>query len=269
MIDVASAAAMMLPTPCHPRGRCVSMESTQDGNGNDVDVGALLRAAEAIEENDDNEPTIIPGIKNEEGGCDLSSLYRPQTKKTITTKSSSTAAAAAANATTALGHMSIGPKRSSDTMDDMGPPPKKISRKKHHRRISSSFSNNVDVVRPSSLCVAQEDYDEDDVSIQPTVLFAHSPLNAPKKVSRTKRRVLCSTIGCSNHSFHSNVGACSFHGGNHIINPINLFFQNTPACGSSSSSSNNSSSNGYTQEHPATAAPAVRLFCAAVAGDNA
>lgn len=262
MIDVASAAAMMLPTPCHPRGRCVSMESTRDDNdnGNGVDVGALLRAAEAIEENDDNEPTIIPEIKNEGRGCDLSSLYRPQTKKTIPTKSSSTAAAAAsANAaTTALGHMSIGPKRSSDSMDDMGPPPKKISRKKHHRRISSSFSNNVDAVaRPSSLFAAQEDYDEDDVSIQPTVLFAHSPLNAPKKVARTKRRVLCSTIGCSNHSFH-NVGACSNHGGNHIINPINLFFQNTPACGSSGS--NNSSSNGYTQEHPAAAAPAVRLF---------
>jgi hypothetical protein len=38
------------------------------------------------------------------------------------------------------------------------------------------------------------------------------------------------------------------------------------------SSSNNSSSNGHTQEHPdpAAAAPAVvKLFCAAVAGDNA
>ena len=82
-------------------------------------------------------------------------------------------------------------------------PPKKI-RKKGHRRITDF------------------ELDGANQTFHPTHLSFTQYPKAPKKVSRTKRRVLCSVVGCSHTSFH-NGGLCFNHGGNRAINPINLF----------------------------------------------
>ena len=89
----------------------------------------------------------------------------------------------------------------------MARPPKKMAKKKNQTRITEFYGEGEDntgyIIHPTHL------------------LFTQYP-KAPKKVSRTKRRVLCSVVGCSHTSFH-NGGLCFNHGGNRAINPINLF----------------------------------------------
>ncbi len=85
-------------------------------------------------------------------------------------------------------------------------PPKKIARKTNLRRITDDFQLDGGANQ----------------TIHPTHLSFTQYPKAPKKVCRTKRRVLCSVMGCSQTSFH-NGGLCFNHGGNRAINPINLF----------------------------------------------
>jgi hypothetical protein len=83
-------------------------------------------------------------------------------------------------------------------------PPKKIMKKNHRRITDFQLDGGANQ------------------TMHPTHLLFNQYPKAPKKVSRTKRRVLCSVIGCSHTSFH-NGGLCFNHGGNLAINPINLF----------------------------------------------
>jgi hypothetical protein len=213
---VMVVASSMPPTPNHPRGRCVSLEENVD------DVGALLhRAAQAQashqQQHDDNNGSVL-GRGGVEYNSYLSSIYRP--RRTICGANESTSADGAAAAATADHVMSTMKRQSSHHDDDVDgkAPPKKISRKKHHRRISTEVVYS---------CLNNNHGDggnhPTDVTINPThLMFTPSPKKAPKKAARTKRRVLCSAIGCSNTSFHNGV-MCFHHGGNHTIHPINLF----------------------------------------------
>lgn len=136
----------------------------------------------------------------------LSSMYRP--RRTISDSSHRSASASVDAAAAADQVMSSTKKRQSSSLDldviKMAPRPKKISRKKNHRKITQFHGDGA----------SHTTY-----TINPTqLLFTQSP-KAPKKVSKTKRRVMCSAIGCSNISFH-NGGMCFNHGG---CDPINLF----------------------------------------------
>jgi len=196
-------ASHSMPSSNHPRGRCVSLEENLD------DVGAVILAAQANDASLEEEDGSVLGRGDEFSY--LSSIYRP--RRTVSDASHGSASAAVAAAASAADHvmsMSSTKKRRSSSIDlnevTMAPP-KKISRKKIHRRITEfhgdGLNHSTDTINPTHL------------------MFTQSP-KAPKKVSRTKRRVLCSAIGCSNTSFH-NGGMCFNHGGNRTINPINLF----------------------------------------------
>eukprot|EP00985_Skeletonema_marinoi_P014506 scaffold7350_cov176-Skeletonema_marinoi.AAC.12 len=188
-------ASHSMPSSNHPRGRCVSLEENLD------DVGTVILAAQANDASLEEEDGSVLGRGDEFSY--LSSIYRP--RRTVSDASHGSASAA-----DQVMSMSSTKKRRSSSIDldeiTMAPP-KKISRKKIHRRITDfhgdGLNHSTDTINPTHL------------------MFTQSP-KAPKKVSRTKRRVLCSAIGCSNTSFH-NGGMCFNHGGNRTINPINLF----------------------------------------------
>ena len=182
-----------------PRGRCVSLEGNLD------DAGSVILAAR---ENDSLSSSHSQQQRNVLDTGDefsyLSSICQPRRKLF---DSHDSASAAADAATSDHSKPSSKKRLLCSDVDDGKAPPKKISRKKHHRR----FTNDL----PTT------DSDSEDI-IQPThLIFTESP-KAPRKVSRTKRRVSCSAIGCSNTSFH-NSGMCFLHGGDSVINPINLF----------------------------------------------
>jgi len=198
-------ASHSMPSSNHPRGRCVSLEENLD------DVGTVILAAQANDASLEEEDGSVLGRGDEFSY--LSSIYRPRRTVSDASHGSASAAVAVAAAAAAADHvmsMSSTKKRRSSSIDldeiTMAPP-KKISRKKIHRRITDfhgdGLNHSTDTINPTHL------------------MFNQSP-KAPKKVSRTKRRVLCSAIGCSNTSFH-NGGMCFNHGGNRTINPINLF----------------------------------------------
>ncbi len=203
----ASSSPIMPSSPnnnSHPRGRCISLEENLD------DVGAVILAqandAPPSPENQDQDGSVLG--KGEAFGY-LSAMYRP--RRTISDASHRSASAAVDAAADADQDMSSTKKRQSSSLDldviKMAPRPKKISRKKNHRRITELHGDGM----------IHTTY-----TINPTqLLFTKSP-KAPRKVSKTKRRVVCSADGCSNTSFH-NGGLCFNHGGNRTINPINLF----------------------------------------------
>ncbi|KAL7436669.1 hypothetical protein ACHAXM_005607 [Skeletonema potamos] len=195
MVVIASS---MPTTRNHPRGRCVPLEEN-DGAG----AGALLRAAQAIDaSHQDHDDNNALGKGGGEFSSYLSSIYRP--RRTIS------ADEAAAIADQVMSSM----KRQLSYDVDGKAPPKKISRKKHLRRVTEVVFSCVDNNHGDGL---------NHPTIIPThLMFTLSPMKAPKKVPRTKRRLLCSAIGCSNTSFH-NGGVCFNHGGKRAINPINLF----------------------------------------------
>jgi hypothetical protein len=194
-------ASHSMPSSNHPRGRCVSLEENLD------DVGAVILAARANDASLEEEDGSVLGRGDEFSY--LSSIYRPRRTVSDASHGSASAAAAAAAADQVMSMSSTKKRRSSSIdLDEITmAPPKKISRKKIHRRITEfhgdGLNHSTDTINPTHL------------------MFTQSP-KAPKKVSRTKRRVLCSAIGCSNTSFH-NGGMCFNHGGNRTINPINLF----------------------------------------------
>lgn len=200
----------IMPSPnnnnnSHPRGRCISLEENLD----DASAVILAQANDAppSPENQYQDGSVL-------GKGDtfsyLSNMYRP--RRTISDFSHRSASAAVDAAAAAdQDNTSSNKKRQSSSLDldviKMAPRPKKISRKKNHRRITEfhgdGMSNTTYTINPTQL------------------LFTKSP-KAPKKVSKTMRRVVCSADGCSNTSFH-NGGLCFNHGGNRTINPINLF----------------------------------------------
>eukprot|EP00986_Skeletonema_menzelii_P009897 scaffold4629_cov146-Skeletonema_menzelii.AAC.4 len=182
----------------HPRWRCVSLEENLD----DVDAVTLAASDASAVEQDGS-------VLGKGDTFNYLSMYRPRRTVYGSSHRSASAAieAAAIEAVSAEDQiMSSSSKRQPSSIDldheiKMAPP-KKMSRKKNQTRIT--------------------EFHVDDGLIYPTHLqFTQSP-RAPKKVSRTKRRVLCSVIGCSDTSFH-NGGMCFNHGGNRSINPINLF----------------------------------------------
>ena len=201
----ASSSSSMMPSPNnHPRGRCVSLEQNLD------DVGAVILAAAAQANDAPPSPEHQDGSVLGKGDTFsyLSSMYRPRRTISNTSHSSASAAVAAAAADQV---MSSTKKRRSSSLDvdviKMAPRLKKISRKKNHRRITEFDRDGVNHIT---------------YTINPTQLLFNQSPKAPKKISKTKRRVSCSVVGCSNTSFH-NGGMCFNHGGNRTINPINLF----------------------------------------------
>lgn len=193
------ASSSMMPLQNHhPRGRCVSLEENLD----DADAVSLAaQANDAAQEDQDAGSVLGKG----DTFSYLSSMYRP--RRTVSGSSLGPASAAVEAAAAEDQIIPSSNKRQSSSLDlDADeikmPPPKKMTWKKNQRTFT--------------------EFHVDDGLIYPThLLFTQSP-KAPKKVSRTKRRVLCSVMGCSNTSFH-NGGMCFNHGGNRSINPINLF----------------------------------------------
>ena len=175
------------------------------------DVDAVSLAAQA---NDASAEEQDGGVLGKGDTFSFISFYRP--RRTATSGSSHGPASAAIEAAAADDDddqeeviPSINKRQPSllDNVDEIitMAPPKKIARNKNLRRIT--------------------DFQLDggaNQTIHPTHLSFTQYPKAPKKVSRTKRRVLCSVVGCSHTSFH-NGGLCFNHGGNRAINPINLF----------------------------------------------
>ena len=189
-MDTSTSSIMPL---LQNRGRCVSLEENLD---------VFLAASDASTEEQDGSV-----LGKGDTLSYLSSLYRPRRSSVSGSSHEHAATAAEDEVMSSINKRQLSSLVLDEEDEIKMAPPKKMAKKKNQTRITEFYGEGVDntgyIIHPTHLS------------------FTQYP-KAPKKVSRTKRRVLCSVMGCSNTSFH-NGGMCFNHGGSRSINPINLF----------------------------------------------